>query len=122
MKELFIFDGNCGFCTKTVDYLIKLDRNKLVDFIPYQVFEKSSEQEYACDFSKSIVYIENHQYFTGARGFMKFLDRITGLSLFSRIYNFPLLGSCMEAVYRLVAKNRRYLPGTTPWCDRQNNC
>lgn len=54
----------------------------------------------------------------GAAAVNVVLDSLSGLRLFQRLYNLPLIGSAEDIVYSIIAENRSSLPGTKPAVER----
>ncbi|MDP5227614.1 MULTISPECIES: DUF393 domain-containing protein [Arthrobacter] len=122
-----IFDGQCGFCTRCVGWLRRLDRNGRLAFHPFQdpltldAFRLDLEQ------ARSSVWAigtpQRHDdagpagvRLSGAAAIAAVLDTAVGGRFFGGVYRIPGVGPVLEAAYRWVAAHRYRLPGATPWC------
>jgi predicted DCC family thiol-disulfide oxidoreductase YuxK len=118
MSGTLIFDGECGFCTRTRDLLVRLDRRHRVSTVPFQgqgVAEQSGIP--ARDLAESVYWLDDDgAKYSGAQAANAALSAALGNDLPLRIYRVPGMRRLQEAVYRWVADNRHRLPGTTPWC------
>lgn len=125
MGGTLIFDGECGFCTRSRDLLIRLDRRHRMDTEPLQrpgVPERVGVPRE--DLKKSVYWLaEDGTTCTGAEAVNAALSTALGTGLPSRIYRLPGMRGVQEAAYRWVAANRHRLPGKTPWCtSNPENC
>lgn len=130
-RNLLIFDGDCGFCTTSVDWVARRFRDEVkVEVVPWQRlplddFGLSREEValYAWWLEVTEGSGEQRQGVRKWRG-----HRAAGKALRACRGVWPWLGallltppplSWLWAVgYRLVARFRGYLPGTTPACKR----
>jgi predicted DCC family thiol-disulfide oxidoreductase YuxK len=118
MTPLLVFDGECGFCTRTLGWIRLLDRKRLIETAPYQrsgVPERLGISRERCAASVQ---------WQGTDG-----SRAEGAAAVNAALSFALATSWPERIYRRsagvqqrlyqwVADNRRRLPGITPWCTR----
>jgi len=118
MYPILLFDGDCAFCTASVDFLKRyIKPNARV--VPWQHADLDSlgvsEQE--CQESIQWFAVEGSTPITEGRAVAAALR--TGIApwpLAGRMMQVPGLASVMNVAYRLVAKNRYRLPGSTPAC------
>lgn len=120
-----IFDGECGFCTRSRDVLIRLDRRHRVRTVPFQqpgVPEQAGVSE--ADLRKAVYWLaEDGTRFSGAEAVNAALSAAMGSLIPLRIYRLPGVRTLQDAAYRWVAANRHKLPGTTPLCtSHPENC
>jgi len=125
MGGTLIFDGDCGFCTRSRNLLVRLDRKHRMRTVPLQrpgVPEQAGVSRE--ELGKSVYWLaEDGSTRTGAEAVNAALSTALGTSIPSRIYRLPGVRALQEAVYRWVAANRHRLPGTTPWCtSHPENC
>jgi predicted DCC family thiol-disulfide oxidoreductase YuxK len=125
MGGTLIFDGDCGFCTRSRDLLIKLDRRHRMSTVPLQrpgVPEQAGVSRE--ELGKSVYWLaEDGSRCSGAEAVNAALSAALGSSIPSRIYRLPGVRTLQDAAYRWVAANRHRLPGTTPWCSSHpQNC
>jgi predicted DCC family thiol-disulfide oxidoreductase YuxK len=120
-----IFDGRCGFCTRTRDLLVRLDRRHRISTVPFQahgVPERAGVP--AEELAKSVYWLDDDgARYSGAQAANAALAAAIGTDLPLRVYRLPGIRTAQDAVYRWVSANRHRLPGTTPWCaSHPENC
>lgn len=102
--KLVIFDGDCAFCNRSVQFIIK--RNKKKD-----IFFASNSSELAKDFqnfdlNSSILYVENGKAFQKSTAALKIAKSFSGLSkLFLLFWIIPR--PIRDFGYDLIAKYRK---------------
>lgn len=125
MSGTLIFDGECGFCTRSRDLLVRLDRQKRINTVPFQargVPERAGVP--AGELARSVYWLDDDgSRYSGAQAANAALSAAIGTNLPLRVYRLPGMRAAQDAVYRWVAANRHKLPGTTPWCtSHPDNC
>jgi predicted DCC family thiol-disulfide oxidoreductase YuxK len=55
---------------------------------------------------------------SGAGAIAAAMDAGLGVRAFKAVYRLPVLGALADLGYRVVARVRHHLPGTTPYCQR----
>lgn len=118
MGGLLIFDGECGFCTRSRDLLVRLDRRGRMRTAPYQgagVPERAGVSLEAL--AREVYWLDDDgSRFSGAHAINAALASAFGTTIPLRVYRLPGMRAAQDALYRWVANNRHRLPGTTPWC------
>jgi len=115
-KPLLIFDGDCGFCKKWVNYASKLTKDS-VYYKAYQTVDLKKLQLSAEACKQHVVLIEpNNTRYTAARAVFKTLSYsktlLVGLiKLYTYLPGFKWL---TETVYKWVASNRSKLAFLSP--------
>lgn len=118
MGGTLIFDGECGFCTRSRNLLARLDRHHRVSTVPLQgrgVAENAgvSRQRLA----ESVYWLDDDgSRCWGAEAANAAICAAIGSPVLLRLYRLPGIRPLQDAIYRWVAANRHRLPGTTPWC------
>lgn len=120
MTNLLIFDGDCGFCTRSRDFLAKIDHDDRITLLPLQaptaweVSGRSYEQ-----LKESLYWIgEDGTRATGAEAVNAALSVAIDNPLPNDVYRMiPGMRALQERVYGWVAAHRSKLPGATPWCE-----
>ena len=112
MKDTHIvfFDGVCNLCNKSVDFLIKADRKRVLKYAPLQSAKKTLKSK------DSIVFLSEGQEYQKSKAILKILSKLGGFykfigAVFSIIPSFIL-----DVFYDLIAKNRYKIFG------RKDNC
>lgn len=121
VRGTLLFDGRCGFCTRSVGWLARLDRHHRVTAIPNQ--SPGAAERYRLTparLAESVWWIGlDGVPRSGAEAVNHALAAALGTRLPVLLYlRVPGMRRLQEAVYRWVAANRHRLPGTTPWCTR----
>lgn len=115
-----VFDGECGFCTRTVRLFDRLDRHHRVRRIPLQGTE--AKELTGLDYpqlKESVRWVTpGGDCLAGAEAVNAALSAILGTSAPSRVYRLPGVRQGQEAAYRWIAANRHRFPGVTPWCSQ----
>lgn len=113
---ILVFDGACGFCTRTVLWLRRLDRGRRVEPVPYQrpgVLESARLTERQA--STTIHWLgADGSWYSGAHAANAALSAALGTRLPLLLYR--LTRWPQERLYAVIAANRHRLPGVTPHC------
>ena len=112
-----VFDGDCGFCTRSVDLMPKsIARTTVV--VPYQRADLASLGLTAEQCAEAVQWVgDDGSIASGSTACGRALQqgslpwRILGTLLLT-----PPLSWLSAGLYRLVAQNRMRLPGGTPAC------
>jgi predicted DCC family thiol-disulfide oxidoreductase YuxK len=113
-----VFDGYCGFCTRSVGWIRRLDRSDRIELLPYQAAGVPEAHGLSHADCEAAVWAlgpgsERHR---GAAAVNAALAAALGVRLPMALYRLSVVGWLQDAVYAWVARNRRRLPGVTPWC------
>lgn len=116
-QPILFFDGSCGFCTRSVQWVLRHDRRTTLRFAPLQ------GQTYAAldlpgkptDMS-SLVLLRDGVLFTRSSATVRMLPLLGGI--------WPLIGALLWLIpkplrdwgYRLVARNRYRIAGRADAC------
>jgi predicted DCC family thiol-disulfide oxidoreductase YuxK len=125
MGGTLIFDGDCGFCTRSRDLLVKLDRRHRIRTVPLQRPGVPELAGVSREELRSSVYwlAEDGTTCSGAAAVNAALSAALGSRIPLWIYRLPGVRALQEAAYRWVSANRHRLPGATPWCtSHPENC
>lgn len=123
-----VFDGRCGVCTRSADWLRRRDRRGRIDLHPSQrpgVLERfglteaeAAEAAWAFDGGTERPRAGEGARYRGAAAVNRALDAALGVRVFLPVYRVPPIRWAQDRVYRWVAEHRHRLRGTTPWCTR----
>jgi len=105
---LLLWDGQCDFCRRSVEWLHKKAPDKFVP-LPYQEHKSWLPPEIFEDCKRQF-YLRTPQgkYLGGGRAAIKLFD-LLGWKFFSRLLGLPGFSQLTEVLYRLVARNRNFL-------------
>lgn len=117
-QHIIIFDGICKFCSASIIFIYKLDKNAVFKFTTAQ----SSIGEYLLqsydtplDYNESIVYIENGFSHTKSSAILKIASALSWpwrlLTIFNIVPKF-MRDSC----YDIIARNRYKIIGRRKTC------
>lgn len=116
-QPLLLFDGECGFCNKAVQFFLKHEKNRQVNFVSLQSEVGKTLREYfeISEKTDSIIFIRNHEAFIKSCAALRLTNYMTGL--------YPLLQFFLivppflrNPVYDIIAKKRM------KWYGRVENC
>jgi predicted DCC family thiol-disulfide oxidoreductase YuxK len=117
-RLILVFDGTCGFCTRSVRLLNALDRYCRVEAVPYQksgvpasvglTVEECEETAWAI--------APNGGRYRGAEAVNAAVAAALGTAVPLLVYSVPGMRRLQDSVYRLVASNRGLWPGGRPYC------
>ena len=119
MKPVLIFDGDCGFCTKTANLVKQLDTRGHIRVLPNHTtslldevgltFEQTLEAAWFVD--------EKGRQFRGAGAINTCLAAVHGLfEPLVWLYALPGVRQIEDMAYAWVARNRYRMPGSTAAC------
>lgn len=121
-----VFDGECGFCTRSAGWLQRLDRHGRLRLHPSQGdgvlrrFGLSEEDAKAAVWAfqapEPVAGRPGYRY-RGAAAANRAVDAALGIRLFVPIYRLAVIRWVQDRVYDWVVANRYRLPGATPWCQ-----
>ena len=108
----FYYDGDCGFCTRTVRLMAKLDRRRRVSWVPFQTLEALPGNLTRADLQRE-AYIERGENLEGGfYAFRRLTLLLPPLWLLAPVMWLPGINKIGEAAYAWVARNRTRLPGS----------
>ena len=119
-RVTLVFDGSCGFCTRSVRWVRGLDRRRRVTAVPFQrpgVPAAHGLSVAQCEAAVWAVTADGARY-RGAGAVNAALAAALGSTLPLRLYGLPGVGWVQERVYELVARHRHRLPGDRPYCEQ----
>lgn len=113
MKIIF-FDGYCVLCNGFVDWLLKEDKNKVLQFASLQ--GETAKRLLGPDIQvKTIIYLRNQQQYEKSTAVLKVLSDLGGVWKASVI--FILIPTFVrDAIYDLVARVRYQIAGKRDSC------
>jgi len=121
-KPTLIFDGDCGFCTSTANYIQKHSKTPL-EIHPWQWIDLSEFGLLASDTSDRVYMVVDGQTYGGHEAFAQILRLQKNWLLSSIAFLMVVPPFCWlaKAGYALVARYRHKLPGGTPACKMPRN-
>jgi len=112
-----IYDGDCGFCTKSANFGKKRTKKK-VEYVTSQSIDDLSKYELTREeVSKRVYWVDNKRVVGGSRAIFRAMRQMKfPYSLLGAIMLFPGLWLLAEPIYNLIAKNRHKMPGSSEAC------
>lgn len=113
-----IYDGDCGFCSKSVNFG-KVRFKKPVEVVPWQQIDDLSLYGLSIeDVTSRVYFIDNKgKPFGGAKGVFKSMKQMNkAWVLLGSLLLTPGVSVVANPVYRVIARNRHKLPGSTDAC------
>jgi predicted DCC family thiol-disulfide oxidoreductase YuxK len=119
MNGILFFDGACGMCTRSRNFLVRLDRTGNLKTEPFQRAGTAKRLGISADrLGESAWWLDaSGEVYGGAKAANAALSAALGTRLPLLIYRIPGIRSLQEAVYRWIADHRYRFPGTTPYCE-----
>lgn len=114
---VLIFDGDCGFCTTTANY-IKANSSVAIEIHPWQWIELAAYGLTKAQASLKVQMFANGKTFGGHKAFAKLLriQKQWWFKLLGGILVIPPFSWGARVGYYFIAKYRHKLPGGTPAC------
>jgi predicted DCC family thiol-disulfide oxidoreductase YuxK len=119
MRGILFFDGACGFCTRALGFLVRLDRMGNLETEPLQ--RPGTADRLAIPASRlleSVWWLDSSgKVYAAAEACNAALSAALGTTLPLIVYRIPGIRFIEEAVYRWVADHRYRFRGVTPYCE-----
>ena len=118
-QGVLFFDGACGMCTRSRDFLIKLNRTGDLHTEPLQRAGTAERLGVSPDqLMERIWWLDSSgQVYGGAEAANAAVSAALGTGFPLLVYRIPGMRSVQEAIYRWVADHRYRFPGATPYCE-----
>ncbi|MFN3917051.1 MAG: thiol-disulfide oxidoreductase DCC family protein [Flavobacteriales bacterium] len=110
MNPILLFDGNCSFCNKSVQFILEKEKRKTFLFASLQseIGKKLLTEHKVPDYIDSIVLIKNGKAYWNSSAALRITKHLKG--------GYPLLQGLLiipffirDFFYKLIAKNRQKL-------------
>ncbi|HEU0164213.1 MAG TPA: DUF393 domain-containing protein [Thermomicrobiales bacterium] len=125
-KLTLLFDGNCGFCTRTVLWVQAKDTQGRIDVIPCQVAVRNGTHDVSeGDCGKSIwAFTAEGHVEGGAQAAALVASELMGRRWPVQVAKLPVIKQSLDLGYRFIANNRHRLPGIKGMCaiDGGSSC
>ncbi|WP_249740833.1 thiol-disulfide oxidoreductase DCC family protein [Agrobacterium rubi] len=117
-RPLIVFDGECGFCSRDIDFVLRHDKNALFRFTPAQSELGTALMRhygYRTDNYETSLLVENGIAYPRSDGVLRVLKLLGGRTSLLAIFRFVPRG-LRDRVYDLVARNRMKIAGRRQAC------
>lgn len=112
-EKIIIFDGICGFCNKSVDILIKIDRQKRFKYTSLQgEFVKTLDIEPNID---SIIFYDDGTVYYKSTAILKIFQVLGGIWKVTAIF-YLIPHVIRDFIYDVIAKYRYKIFGKRECC------
>ena len=115
-KSIILYDGVCGFCDHTIQFILQHKPHPFIRFVPYQS-ELGEQICFRFDIvdMDSIVLIENQKYYNKSTAVLRIAGKLQSRWNWLQYLQFvPKL--IRDYFYDLIAKNRYHILGKTNQC------
>ena len=113
MDQVIIFDGVCGLCNKSVDILIKIDKEKIFTYTSLQgEFVKTLDIEPNID---SILFYQDGTVYYKSTAILKIFQALGGVWVFMTVF-YLIPRSIRDFIYDIIAKYRYKIFGKRESC------
>ncbi len=115
---IILFDGVCNFCNRTINIILKYDKDAYFQFAPSQsnaamgIMQQFSLEQQAIT---SVILIDNEKVYTKTDAVIQIANRLSGWPSLFRLLKF-IPKSIRNFGYDLIAKNRYTLFGKRDQC------
>ena len=117
MRPLMIFDGDCGFCTASVNFIRRWIRPRC-DIEPWQRTDLPLYGLTPEECTQAVQFVDAERHVTsGSRAVMAMLRTApVPWPAVGIVGDLPGVAWVADRAYRWIAANRLKLPGSTPAC------
>lgn len=114
---LLVFDGDCGFCTTTRNWL-EAHLPRFPEAVPWQWADLDELGLTRDDVADFVWYLTRRHSYAGARAFAELLKAqpTVGLRFAGWLLATPPFSIAAALGYNVIAAHRHRLPGGTPAC------
>ena len=115
-KSIVLFDGECNFCNKTIQFILKYEKKPELLFCSLQSETGKEIQEFfKLKNANSVLLVENNNLYTKSTAALKITNYLKGgLPLLYFFIIVPLF--IRNSIYNYIAKNRY------KWFGKSNSC
>jgi len=113
MDQVIIFDGICGLCNKSVDILIKIDKEKIFTYTSLQgEFVKTLDLQPDID---SILFYKDGTVYYKSTAILKIFQALGGIWVFMTVF-YLIPKVIRDFIYNVIAKYRYKIFGKREQC------
>ncbi len=121
-QALLVFDGYCGFCTRAVETISRLDRHQRLEVRAWQrpnTLERANLTREDVKTAAWLIY--NGRQYRGAAAINAAIGLALGNPLFFGFYKIPGIQQLQDFAYSFIANNRSSLRGVRAFCKRPDS-
>ena len=106
-RHLVLWDGECGFCRRSVEWLAANDRRRALEFKPYQDANLAPSLAKSCEKAVHVITTDG-QVLSGGKA-MLFCGQFTRFGGWARIGQWPIFMPFVDLGYKFIAHNRNWV-------------
>lgn len=107
-QKVVLFDGVCGMCNASVDFILSRDRDKKFLFSPLQGKFANAQVPEECIDLNTIIYLKEGMIFRRSSAVLRILVDLGGPWVV--VWPFLLIPAFLrDLVYRMIANNRHFI-------------
>lgn len=116
-----VFDGYCGFCTRSVRIIRRIDRHDRVNVLAGQAAGTHQRTGVSTEESVRAAWAVSPTGYriAGAPAIALSVAVAIGCRLPLVAWKIPTVPGLLDRVYQWIADNRRRFRGDTPWCEQR---
>lgn len=117
-NSIILFDGVCNFCNRTINIILKYDKDAYFQFAPSQSnAAMGTMQEFGLEENAiaSVILIDQEKVYTKTDAVIQIANRLSGWPKLFRLLKY-IPKSIRDFGYDLIAKNRYALFGKKDHC------
>ena len=115
-RHLVLWDGDCGFCRRSVEWLAAQDKRGALEFKPYQSVALAPSLAESCSHAVHVIKADGTVIKAGRA--MMFCGTFTRFSGWARIAMWPIFLPFIEIGYKFIAANRMLMSKFLFKCER----
>ena len=123
-RALLVFDGYCGFCTRAVETISRLDKHQRLEVRAWQQPGTLEQARLTHEDVKTAAWlVHNGRRYRGAAAINAAISLATGNPIVFGFYRTPGIRQLQDFAYAWIANNRSSLRGVKAFCKRpESNC
>ncbi len=121
-QALLVFDGYCGFCTRAVENISRLDKHQRLEVRAWQQPGTLEQARLTREDVKTAAWlVHNGRQYRGAAAINAAISLATGNPIIFGFYNIPGIQQLQDWAYFWIANNRSSLRGVKAFCKRPDS-
>lgn len=118
LQPVLFFDGSCGLCNRSVKFVLRKEKNQVLNFSPLQseFAKRFLEGKKEIEGLDTMVFLDNDKIYTRSSAALRLTKYLKGLWPLMMIFLLvpPFI---RNFIYNYIAKNRITWFGAADYCD-----